>query len=548
MTIFKSICLLLCGVGVFLTGMKLMGDGLGKGSNRGLRALFKRISDNPLASYGLGVGATAIVQSSAATTVMSMGLVNAGIMTLAQAAAFVLGARVGTTATGILVSLSSFSIIPVFMALAFVGMCLIIFVKSDRAAAIAYVLTGLGVLFAGMEIMKYAISNQQDIADFFVNLFNTIDFPLLLVVVGAVFTALLQSSSATTGILITLISAGTLQVSQALFILIGATIGTCVTALIAGIGAGVNAKRVAVFNVFTSLVGALVVGGLVWIFRDAVAKMLARAISSSEWQLSVFGVLYSLVSSALCLPLIRPLGKLVKLIVRDRRDEAADIRCYYIDDRLLTTPAVAVLQAQKEVAKLAELARDNLERGLNCVLTASDKDAKLINHEETRIDYITKRVSEYLVALAAGHLSYADELLVGSLHHVIDDLERIGDHGVDFMKMAHKMLGDNIAFSATAIEELDNMAEHLYGMYEVAYRAFVTRDDSLLHEVSAYEEILDAEKKKLANNHIDRLVKGQCNIETGTFFYTAISSMERVGDHLENLAYSIRSITGSTKD
>jgi len=548
MTIFKSICLLLCGVGVFLTGMKLMGDGLGKGSNRGLRALFKRISDNPLASYGLGVGATAIVQSSAATTVMSMGLVNAGIMTLAQAAAFVLGARVGTTATGILVSLSSFSIIPVFMALAFVGMCLIIFVKSDRAAAIAYVLTGLGVLFAGMEIMKYAISNQQDIAAFFVNLFNTIDFPLLLVVVGAVFTALLQSSSATTGILITLISAGTLQVSQALFILIGATIGTCVTALIAGIGAGVNAKRVAVFNVFTSLVGALVVGGLVWIFRDAVAKMLARVISSSEWQLSVFGVLYSLVSSALCLPLIRPLGKLVKLIVRDRRDEAADIRCYYIDDRLLTTPAVAVLQAQKEVAKLAELARDNLERGLNCVLTASDKDAKLINHEETRIDYITKRVSEYLVALAAGHLSYADELLVGSLHHVIDDLERIGDHGVDFMKMAHKMLGDNIAFSATAIEELGNMAEHLYGMYEVAYRAFVTRDDSLLHEVSAYEDILDAEKKKLANNHIDRLVKGQCNIETGTFFYTAISSMERVGDHLENLAYSIRSITGSTKD
>ena len=548
MSIFNSICLLLCGVGVFLTGMKLMGDGLGKGSNRGLRALFGRISNNPVASYGLGAGATAIVQSSAATTVMSMGLVNAGIMTLGQAGAFVLGARLGTTATGILVSLSSVSIIPVFMALAFVGVCMMLFVKNDRAIAVGYVLTGLGVLFAGMEIMKGAISDQEDISNFFIRLFNAIDFPLLLVLVGAVFTALLQSSSATTGILITLIGSGTLQVSQALFILIGATVGTCVTALIAGIGAGVNAKRVAVFNVLTAVLGAVVVGGVVWIFRTPISTALAHLIRSGEWQLSVFGVVYSLVSSALCLPLIKPLGRLVTWMVRERTTQSTDIRCYFIDDRLLTTPAVAVLQAQKEVAKLAELARENLERGLTALLTDSDKDAKRINHEETRIDYITKRVSEYLVALAAGRLTYEDELLVGSLHHVIDDLERIGDHGVDFLKMAHKMQAVNVEFSKAAIDELAGMADHLYGMYEVAYRAFVERDESLLPEVSRFESTLDDEKKELANHHIDRLVNGLCNIETGTFFYTAISSMERVGDHLENLAYSIRSITGSTKD
>lgn len=548
MGIFKSICLLLCGVGVFLTGMKLMGDGLGKGSNRGLRALFGRISNNPFASYGLGAGATAIVQSSAATTVMSMGLVNAGIMSLYQAGAFVLGARLGTTATGILVSLSSISIIPVLMALAFVGVCLMLFVKSDRAIAIGYILTGLGVLFAGMEIMKSAISDQEDISNFFVNLFNAIDFPLLLVLVGAAFTALLQSSSATTGILITLISSGTLQVSQALFILIGATVGTCVTALIAGFGAGVDAKRVAVFNVLTAIVGVIVVGGLVWIFRTPVSNALSAVIASPEWQLSLFGVVYSLVSSALCLPLIKPLGKLVTLMVRDKKPDETDIRCYYIDDRLLTTPAVAVMQAQKEVAKLAELARENLERGINCVLNASDKEAKIINHEETRIDYITKRVSEFLVSLAAVQLSYEDELLVGSLHHVIDDLERIGDHAVDFMKMAHKMNEMNIAFSPAAIEELGGMAQNLYALYEVAYNVFVTRNDAQLYEVTMYVSSLDFERKRLAGNHVDRLVAGSCNIETGTFFYTAISSMQRVGDHLENLAFSIRSITGSTKD
>lgn len=548
MEIFKSICLLLCGVGVFLAGMKLMGDGLGKGSNRGLRALFGRISNNPVASYGLGAGATAIVQSSAATTVMSMGLVNAGIMSLYQAGAFVLGARLGTTATGILVSLSSISIMPVFMALAFVGMCLIIFFKSDRAAAIGYVLTGLGVLFAGMEIMKSTISDQETIKNFFVNLFNSIDFPLLLILVGAAFTALLQSSSATTGILITLLSSGSLQVSQALFILIGATVGTCVTALLAGAGAGVDAKRVAVFNILTAVFGAIVVGGVVWIFRTPVADLLEKTIKSPAWQLSVFGVVYSLVSSALFLPLIKPMCKLVTLMVRERKSQETDIRCFFIDDRLLTTPAVAVLQAQKEVAKLAELARDNLKRGLNCVLTASDKDEKIINHEETRIDYITKRVSEYLVALAAGRLTYEDELLVGSLHHVIDDLERIGDHGVDFMKMARKMKNLNLNFSESAIIELNGMVEHLFEMYDLALNAFVTRDSSLLPSVTRYEGILDFEKKNLASNHLDRLVSGECNIETGTFFYTAISSIERVGDHLENLAYSIRSITGSTKD
>ena len=548
MDIFKSICLLLCGVGVFLAGMKLMGDGLGKGSNRGLRALFGRISNNPIASYGLGAGATAIVQSSAATTVMSMGLVNAGIMSLYQAGAFVLGARLGTTITGILVSLSSISIMPVFMALAFVGMCLIIFLKSDRAHAIGYVLTGLGVLFAGMEIMKSTIEGQAAIRDAFVNLFNSIDFPLLLILVGAAFTALLQSSSATTGILITLISAGSLQVSQALFILIGATIGTCVTALLAGAGAGVDAKRVAVFNIFTAIVGAIIGGGVVWIFRTPVANLLSTAIKSPAWQLSVFGVIYSFITSALCLPLIKPIGKLVALLVRERKAQKTDIRCYYIDDRLLTTPAVAVLQAHKEVAKLAELARDNLKRVLDCVLTASDKEEKVINHEETRIDYITKRVSEYLVALAAGRLTYEDELLVGSLHHVIDDLERIGDHGVDFMKMARKMKNLNLTFSESAILELNGMVEHLFEMYDLALNAFVTRDNSLLPGVTRYEGILDFEKKNLASNHLDRLVSGECNIETGTFFYTAISSIERVGDHLENLAYSIRSITGSTKD
>ena len=546
MDIFKAICLLLCGVGVFLAGMRLMGEGLGKGGNKGIRKLFGKISNQPVPAYALGAGSTAIVQSSAATTVMSMGLVNAGIMSLAQASAFVLGARLGTTVTGILVSLSSISVTEVLMAMAFVGICLILFVKKDRATAIGLVLCGLGVLFAGMKIMKGAIMDEPKIQSFFLNMFSAIDFPLLLVVVGAIFTAVIQSSSATAGIVITLISAGTLDFSQAMFLTIGATVGTCGTALLAAIGASVDAKRVAVFNILTALIGVVTIGSLVWGLRSYAVKFFAAWISQEEWQVSVFGVLYSLVSSLLCLPFIKPLNKLVAKMVKDKPLGDGGYKCYYIDSRLLKTPAIAVLQAKQEAINLAGLARANLERGLNSLLEQDDKAEKLINEKEEEIDYITAALSEYLVALAGKDLLYEDELLVGSLHHVIDDIERIGDHGMDFWKMGRKMREQDLAFSPVAVEELKDMAGNIYLLYDNAYTTFASGKEDLLPRVSRLQQRLDDERKCLADNHVERLASGECSIKLSTFFYTAIASLERIGDHLENIAYSVRSITGDT--
>ena len=548
MSIFKAICLLLCGVGVFLAGMKLMGEGLGKGGNKGIRVLFGKISDNRLASYALGAGSTAIVQSSAATTVMSMGLVNAGIMSVPQASAFVLGARLGTTITGILVSLSSISVTEVLMAMAFVGICLILFVKrNDRAVAIGFILCGLGVLFAGMKIMKGSILDEPAMKAFFVNMFKAIDFPLLLVLVGAVFTALIQSSSATAGIVITLIGAGTLDMSQAMFLTIGATVGTCFTALLAGIGAGTNAKRVSVFNILTAVIGVLTVGSLVWALRPYVVKFFALWIKQQEWQVSTFGVFYSLLASIILLPFIKPLDKLVALIVREKPKKEAQLHCYFIDERLLKTPAVAVLQARQEAVKLAELARQNLERGINSLLETGEKEADVINAKEDEIDFITNKLSEYLVSLASLDLMFEDEMTVGSLHHVIDDIERIGDHALDFYKMGHKMRGVELSFSQSAVDELRDMADNLFLLYDAAYTTFADGNELLLPRVNQLEQRIDDEKKCLANNHVERLVRGECTIETGTFFYSAISSLERIGDHLENLAYSVRSITGDTK-
>ncbi len=545
MSVFESICLLLCGVGVFLTGMKLMGDGLSKGSAKSIRALFNKISNNRFASYGIGAGATAIVQSSAATTVMSMGLVGAGIMSTAQASAFVLGARLGTTATGILVSLSSISITPVLMALAFVGICLILFVNNETAKAIGYVVGGLGVLFAGMKIMTQSITEQEQISLFFIDLFNAIDFPLLLVLVGALFTGIIQSSSATTGILITLINAGTLQVSQAIFILIGATIGTCITSLIAGLGSEREAKKVALFNILTACIGAFVVGGLVWILRPYVVLGLSF-IGAPEWELSLFGVFYSLLASLACLPFISPLQKLLSKIVKEKKKEQ-EYACFFIEEKFLKTPAVALLQVLKETENLAELAKQNLLLGFDILITRNVSRRKRVEIEEERIDFITKKISEYLVQLAGKNLPYKDELLVGSLHHVIDDIERIGDHGIDFMKMGAKMIDENVVFSEEAVSELSAMCEKVVLLYDSAVKAFSERDKEELARVSRLEQQVDDMKKVFASRHVERLNAGTCTIETGTYFYTALASLERVGDHLENVAYSIKSITGSVE-
>lgn len=552
MDILKSVCLLLCGVGIFLTGMKLMGDGLKRGSNVGLRALFAKTGTNSLACYGIGAATTALVQSSAATTVMSIGLVNAGIMSLAQASAFTLGARLGTSVTGILVSLSSISLTPILMALAFVGVCLVLFVKKERVVTIGYIVCGLGVLFGGMEMMKSSIIDSEPIRQFFVNMFNAIDFPLLLVLVGAVFTALIQSSSATTGILISLIGANTLTVEQAVFLLIGATVGTCVTALLAAMGAEPNAKRVAVFNMLAAIVGMIVVGGVVWAAKKPLLTWWAKAITQSEWQVSLFGVIYSLLASVIILPLIKPLNKLVCLMVRDKAqpqtgEAKPPLRCYYIDERLLTTPAIAVLQSRNEVFEMASLARENLERGIRCLLeNTADYDAE-IEEEEDRIDFLTEQVSNYLVKLAGMDLSFSDERTVGSLHHVLDDVERIGDHALDFCKMRRKMQEQELVFSANAVADIGSLAQDVYELYSVALQTFATKDESLLPRVNELETRVDKHKKELASNHIDRLVAGSCSVAAGTFFYTAISSLERVGDHLENLAYSIRSIVGTAE-
>jgi phosphate:Na+ symporter len=526
--------------------MKLMGDGLERGAGGGMRKMFTKLSDNPLAVYCLGFGCTAVVQSSSATSVMGMGLASAGLMTVAQAGAFVLGAHFGTTVTGILVSLSTFSVTPILMSTALIGACFILFSKGNRTLnTVGSVLTGFGILFTGMYLMSFAINCNGGVTKFFTKLFLELDNPALLLLIGILFTSIIQSSSAVSGIALVMVTAGTLRVEAGMGIIIGASIGTCVTALLAGIGATADARRVAFFHIFTSVLGAVIVGVPVLILRGYIRTALASFIASPTWQLSVFSMCYGFVASVIMLPFVKPIVKLASRAIKDK--QRGGFALYCIDETLLKTPTVGVMQAKNEVTHLAELAHINLDRGLNALLTGDFSQRGTMEKAEEEIDFITKKTSDFLIKLSGVTLGYADENLIGSLHHVIDDVERIGDHAWDFFKQAVKMDREGVSFSEEAKKEIAELKQQVDDLYAAATEAFVKRDAGILKEVAMRETLVDEKKKRLADMHVMRLTAGACTAEAGTYFYTAIASLERIGDHLENVAFSIKSVTGSTR-
>lgn len=545
LSLFESIFLLLCGSGVFLTGMRLMSDGLEKSAGQGLRGLFNRIGNRNFATYFLGVGTTMVIQSSDAAVVMTMGLANAGIVTLIQAASIALGARLGTTITGILVSLSSFNVTPILMAFALVGIVLIMFVKNNNTVnSVGYVLTGFGVLFSGLYLMSYAIKNNEQITGAFINLFSAIDFPLLLFLVGILFTAMIQSSSAVVGIVIVMINAGTLTLGQAMFLIIGATVGTTLMPLIASFKGNIVGRRIAFIYAFTGLVGAIIVGGLTWIFKGPIVDAFSH-INSAAWQASLFDVVYSALASLLMFAFLKPIVKLSETLIKDKKSEAT-LSLYYISDNLLVTPALALPQVRKEVSHLGDLAISNLKRGFNAMLDLNFEKKERILAAEQEIDFLTKEISKFLVKLSGKPLDLKDTTFVATLHHVLDDIERIGDHGEDFLKQGLKMQKEGVEFSSKAKGELMGMINSVMDMSTFAMTVFNTGDATLLPVVTEKEEIIDKEKRQLSSMHVQRLNQQECSVEASSYFYTAIASLERVGDHLENVAYSVVSITGDT--
>lgn len=539
---------MIAGIGIFMFGMKFMSDGLERSAGPGMRKLLGKITNNRIAGAGVGAVVTGVIQSSAATTVMVMGFVNAGLMTLFQATAIIMGANVGTTVTGIIAALSAFSVSKIFGVLAFAGALMVMFIKKEKYQRIGYILGGLGMIFVGLDLMGGAFKNAT-VSSAIESMFSSINFPLLLILVGILFTALMQSSSAVTGILVTMIGAAALELEDAMFIVLGSNIGTCVTALIAAIGASTDAKRVAAIHFTNKIVGTVIFTAIIWPLTTQVADALRYCFPQPEFQVAMFHFFFNLFTTIMLLPMIKWVVKFAECVVRGKRGGKDDApHMYYIDDRFLQTPPIAVAQVKSEVDHMGEMAKTNLKRAMTAVLTLDLSEMETVEKDEQCINHINKGVARYLIKLSSASLTRSDEKFVGSLYHVIDDIERIADHAQNFMEEAREMFEADCAFTQDAIDELEDMYDKVMAMFDEAMFIFENNAVGRLNEFAAREEDIDMTKRLLSNNHIKRLNAGGCTVESGTYFHSIVSALERVADHLTNIAFSIKSPSGSQRE
>ena len=539
-----SILTLLTGIGVFIAGMNMMSDGLEKSAGRGMKALLGRISTNRFAGVCTGIAATAIIQSSSATSVIVIGFVNAGIMTLVQACSIIMGANVGTTVTNALVSLSgsSFDIDVFMMCLAFVGV-MMMFIKKEQIKNIGMILCGLGVLFVGLDLMSGAFKGGKEITEFFQGLFKAIEFPLLLVLVGIVFTALVQSSSAATGIVIIMAGEGVLGIDSAMFIVLGATIGTCITSTLASLGAGVNAKRTAFMHLMMNVVGTCIFTAIIWPLKNVIVGWLAP-IESTMWQITIFHIVYKVLLTIVLLPFVKQIVACAEKVIKDKPTEDEKRKLKFVDDRLLKSPAIALMQVKKEVEYMATLAKQNLELSLEGIISGNEKTLAEVYEREKIINFTNNAVTKYLIKLSP-LVDISAERVIGSYFHVLNDLERVGDHAENFFEIGVQMKKGGMAFSEPAKEELREMYQKVFEMFEIAINAFDNLSTEHLAELTAKENEVDNLKKKLNSAHVTRLASGDCSMDHSPYFFSAVAGLERVADHLVNVGYSIVNPTGS---
>ena len=552
---FEALLLLFGGLGTFLLGLKLMSDNLQTLAGNRLKPLFNKLSNNRFMGIATGAGITAVIQSSSATTVMVVGFVNAGIMTLKQATGIIMGANIGTTITAHIAALQSLPIASFLAALACVGAFMTMSSK-DKVAKSGMLICGIGVIFVGMDFMSSAMdafSKDEAISQFISSIRN----PFLLMIIGLAFTALIQSSSATTSILITLGAAGMMTLRSAIFMTLGINIGTCVTAMLASIGANANAKRASIihlmFNIFGTIIFSLLIVLLPLIspklaFDYWLAKLVPDVIGT---QIALFHTLFNVVSTIILVPFTGGLTKLATLIVRDKKNKEQEVpeekRFMYIDDRILKTPSIALLMLRKEIIAMAGLAKTNFDISIECLTKLNFDKKQEFEEREKHIDYLNKKLTKYSVKISTKDISYIEEKEIASFYHAISDIERVGDYAENICEYAQELVENNLNFSNVANDEILLMKGAIDHLYENVMEAFEKKNLGLKDEVEGYEDLVDSYESDLSKNHIARLHNNTCSAESGGIFLSIVSNMERVADHFRNVFYSMTSYISSVK-
>lgn len=525
---------LLGGLALFLYGMKLMGEGLEKAAGDRLKRLLEALTRNPLMGLLVGVVFTMIIQSSSATTVMVVGFVNAGLLDLMQATGVILGANIGTTVTAwIVAGFQATAFMPLVL---LIGVAMMMFLKKLKLQRIGQVVAGFGMLFVGMGMMSDAMKPLAESAEF-ARLMTAFSNPIMALLVGVAVTAIIQSSSASVGILEMLAIQGLVPLETSLYIIMGTNIGTCVTAMLSAVGATRTAKRAALIHLMFNVLGTLVVFILVsllpvstWIGHiDGPALQIAVAHTSFK----VFEVL--------CFVLLRKwLVKLVMILVPGEDKQGEEKSLKFLDDRILSTPPIAVAQICKEIERMGDIAIANLTRAMDAFF---NKDSSLINEVEQSedvVNYLNHEITRYMVAAAQLDLPASDVEQLGEMFHVVNDLERIGDHAENMAEYANSRIEEEIPFSEDGLAELRDMLDKTVALFKLSMEAFHTRDQHLLPRVLVQEENIDDMEKTLQQSHVDRLTRGACTPRSGMIFSDMLSNLERVADHATNVAFSIQ--------
>ena len=548
MQLIPSLIWLLAGVGIFIVGMNFMGEALEKSAGAGMKRLLGRISNNRLSGVGIGAGVTAIIQSSSATSVMVIGLVNAGVMTLMQATPIIMGANIGTTITGVLVALKNdyFNMLMYFLAFAGVMMG---FFKKEKIKLAGLLCSGLGLIFVGLELMssEQAFGNPL-VMTMFQDIFKVIDFPLLLILVGVIFTALIQSSSAATGVVITMVGTGILTLDLALFIVLGANIGTCVTALLASAGAQPNAKRVALIHFTFNVLGTVLFTAIVWIFKEPMVELLTALFPgedkmSLQMRVSAFHVIFNVSTTLVLLPFVKQLVQYSCRIIKDKQIAGPAHTLKYVDDRLLAMPPVALMQVKKEMDYMFALVEENINLSFQSMAANKPLCAEKVAENESIIDFTNGALTKFLINLSST-VEQSDEQVIGAYFHVLNDLERIGDHAENFHEIAAEMAQKELAFSENGQQDMGKMRETVLQMLAISKDAFDNLNKANLPELDKLEEKADCLKKALIAGHFARLAEGNCSMEVSPYYSSAVTGLERVADHLVNVGYSIISPVG----
>ena len=554
--ILTAILGLLAGIGIFLVACSMLSRNLETAGSSKLRQLFAGASKSKLLGVGIGTLTAAAIQSSGATTVIVIGFLNAGIMSLVQAATVIFGANIGTTVTGQIVAWGmsgggGLSTTAIFSGLAGIGAFTTTFGKSDRAKTVGGILTGFGMLFVGLELMGGSMESFADYEPVHAFL-ASIKNPFLLVAIGAILTAIIESSSVMTSVAITMIVAGLITFSHGVYITMGSNIGACIVSLLASMAGTTNARRAPVINLTFNIGGAIV-----FLLLDVALSMVsggnlgigtpfeAMFPGAPQIQLAMFHTAYNIGKVIIALPLTEAIVKLAMKVVPDApeitsEDQAPQLHPYFISEALLATPPIAVQQTRNEIVNMAEIAISNARIALECARTLDFSRKEEFDRNEAELDYLNQELSRYMARLFGEQLSEHDRDYLSHALHSISDLERVGDYATNIVEYAQKLAEEENTFSPEAQSEIAMLEDFIDKLYTHVIHAYIMKDQESYDSAKAAEAAIDLITDQMAQNHVGRVANGICTPEVGAHYIGLISDAERIGDHFYNLTKARR--------